>query len=738
MSPKNTGVASRLQLLSCAWMATLFVATLVYLVPLEEPMVVTLHWLPALDINLSFYVDALSRLFTLLITGIGFFIFLFSASYLKSHEHIGRFFLYLHLFTIAMLGVVLADNLITLFVFWELTSLTSYLLIGFNHAQFKSRRAALQGLLITGSGGLCLLGGFILIGLASESFSLQVILSDSIQLHEHSLVTPIMLLVGLGALTKSAQFPFHFWLPNAMEAPTPVSAFLHSATMVKAGVYLLARLHPELADAVLWEPLLATTGAITAVLGAVLAMKQKDLKKMLAYTTLMALGTLVALLSQSDEIVFAAAMTFLVAHALYKAALFLSVGALDHALGAKQFSTLIGLWNKNRTASIAWLLAALSLAGLPPAFGFIAKEMLYDSLVNTRDVNGWLLVALITANALMVSQAFGIIRRIFISQPTRQSVKFAGAEIAGPITLAVAGIIVALGASYFDPMIREMLPVATRDSLASLGLWHGLNTALMLSLLTIGLGALFARFHRRIFIFLNQGDWFTFDAWWDRFLAGFSRFTVGMTDLIQTNRFSQDLAVVLATFIAMSVLVVFKHDAWPSWRWELAPLNLWLIAALIVAGTIMSLVAQSRIAAITSLGVVGIGVALIFILFGAPDVAITQLLVETLLVVLIAVALLNLPSLPVQTGVRVGHALLSLGFGLIVTLILLGISSATLDRTLTTYFESTSWPEAYGRNIVNVILVDFRALDTFGEIAVVLIAAIGAIALLSDMRTRKR
>jgi multicomponent Na+:H+ antiporter subunit A len=719
-------------------MALLFCASVYYFYGMQSPAVITLDWLPALGINLSFYVDGLSRLFVFLITGIGFFIFLFSGSYLKSHEHFSRFFLYLHLFTIAMLGVVLADNLITLFVFWELTSLTSYLLIGFSHRERLSRRAALQGLLITGSGGLCLLAGVILIQVATGTFSISTILTDNAMLHEHHLATPILILVGLGALTKSAQFPFHFWLPNAMEAPTPVSAFLHSATMVKAGVYLLARLHPELSLAELWEPILATCGSITALLGAILALKQKDLKKMLAYTTLMALGTLVALLSQPDSAVFAGAMAFLVAHALYKAALFLSVGAIDHALHEKKFRTIIGLWSRHRAFAAAILLASLSLAGLPPAIGFIAKEMLYDGLVNANDVALPLLMALIIANACMVALALGMARRIIQPLTRKTQASFQSQEIAGPIVLAGLGILTALGAVWIDPLIRETLMLSSRDSIPALGLWHGFNLALGVSIITILIGVLIAKVHPQLFKRLNRAKGFTFDQLWDDFLIGFNRFCVAVTKIVQTERFSDDLSKVLATFLIIGFLIVFKHDAWPVWTWDGAPLNLWLIGALIIAGTLMSLVAQSRIAAITSLGVVGIGVALIFILFGAPDVAITQLLVETLLVVLIAVALLNLPSLPVQKTVRVGHAFLSIGFGLIVTLTLLGITSSDLDRTLTTFFEGASWTEAYGRNIVNVILVDFRALDTFGEIAVVLIAAIGAIALLSDMRARKQ
>lgn len=731
----------QIQWLSVIWSAGLFVLALIYLVPLTEPVRLTVDWLPALGINLTFYIDGLSRMFILLITGIGAFIFLFSGNYLHGHPHFERFFLYLHLFMLAMLGVVVADNLITLFIFWELTSFTSYLLIGFSHQSAKSRRAALQGLLVTGAGGLCLLAGLVLMGLASGSFTLSEILSDSQTLHDHPWAPAIIILVGLGALTKSAQFPFHFWLPNAMEAPTPVSAFLHSATMVKAGIYLLARLHPELSEAELWMPLLATTGAITAVLGAVLALKQRDLKKMLAYTTLMALGTLTALLSQPNEAVFAAAMTFLVAHALYKATLFLSVGAIDHTLGSKTYATVQGLWQRHRLFALAWLLALLSLAGLPPALGFIGKELLYDGLLKAPTASFWLMTTLLVANAIMVAIAWSLAIRILKKHPSAQATQFARPEISGPIVMALTGIVLAVAPQWIDILIRDILggiSAEARNAILPMGLWHGVNMALGLSLVTVALGGILGRYHARIYRMLNRAHWISFDAGWDRFLKGFVAFSEGLTNRMQTNRLSTDLSWILATLTALGVIVIFSHESWPEWRWEAPPLKLWLIAALICSGTVLSLIAQSRIAAITGLGVVGIGVALVFIMFGAPDVAITQLLVETLLVVLIAVALLNLPSLPKREGPRLGHAALSLSVGLLISMTLWGIFATPLDRSLTTYFEQSSWPDAFGRNIVNVILVDFRALDTFGEIAVVLTAAIGAIALLRDMKVRRR
>lgn len=737
----DKGTERQIHWASCLWSGGLFIAALIYLIPLDEPVRWGIGWLPALGIEFSVYIDGLSRLFVFLITGIGFFIFLFSGNYLKGHPHFQRFFLYLHLFTIAMLGVVVADNLITLFVFWELTSLTSYLLIGFNHKESRSRRAALQGLLITATGGLCLLAGFILIGAASNTLSLAELLNDGDVLKDHPWALAIFVLLALGAVTKSAQFPFHFWLPNAMEAPTPVSAFLHSATMVKAGIYLLARFHPELSEFTYWMPVLGTLGVITALMGGLFALQQRDLKQMAAYTTLMALGTLTALLSQPDPAIFAAAMAFLVAHALYKASLFLSIGALDHALGEKYFSTLNGLWHRHKPFAGAWLLTLLSLAGLPPAMGFIAKELLYDGLIQSMTTPLWLFGGLFVANAMMVALAVSMGRRIIKTHTKAAPTALPMPEIAGPVLMAILGIVLAIVPQWSDPLIRDILrglgPNA-ENAIVPVGLWHGFNWALASSFATIALGIFISFIHPWVFRRLNKGQWFQWDDVWDGFLSRFQTASEALTDRLQTHQLSRDLTWILSTLVILGTVVFLSHADNPQWHFEPAPLKLWLIAILVCAGTALSLVAQSRIAAITGLGVVGIGVALVFIIFGAPDVAITQLLVETLLVVFIAVALLNLPSLPKQQGVRFGHAALSIAAGLLVTVILWSIFTTDLDRTLTAYFEQNSYPAAFGRNIVNVILVDFRALDTFGEIAVVLTSAIGAIALLKNMRVRPR
>ena len=338
-----------------------------------ETLRISAEWVPSLNVNLSFRLDGLSMVFALLISAIGAVVVLYSSAYLAGHSQLARYYLYLLTFTGAMLGLVLADNLVTLFVFWEMTTITSYLLVGFNHESPAARRAALQALLVTGGGGLALLAGIILMGIAAGSLEISEIAGRGDMLRSHDLYLPILVLVLLGAFTKSAQVPFHFWLPNAMAAPTPISAFLHSATMVKAGVYLLARLHPVLGgtDAWLWS--LSTFGAATAVFGGVLAIRQTDLKALLAYTTVMALGTLVMFLGSQATVAIAAAMTFLVVHSLYKAALFMVAGIIDHQTGTRDLRQLGGMVAAMPITALAAAMAAFSMGGFPPFLGFIGK-----------------------------------------------------------------------------------------------------------------------------------------------------------------------------------------------------------------------------------------------------------------------------------------------------------------------------------------------------------------------------
>ncbi|MCY4305582.1 MAG: putative monovalent cation/H+ antiporter subunit A [Aestuariivita sp.] len=700
-----------------------------------------IDWIPSLGISLSFFIDGLSLTFALLISGIGTLVFLYSSSYIKNHHHFHRFLLYLFLFMLSMLGVVLADNLISLFVFWELTTITSYLLIGFSHETHKGRHSALQALLITGAGALAMLAGFILIGLTVNSFELSEIILEADTLRAHELYAPILLLILFGTFTKSAQFPFHFWLPNAMAAPTPVSSFLHSATMVKAGVYLMARLHPAFAGTDLWLWMLTIFGATTAVISSILAFRQTDLKLALAYTTLMALGTLTLFLGQESGYAMTAFATFLIVHSLYKAALFLVVGCVDNATGTRDANTLGGLAKAMPITAIVAALAAMSMAGFPPFLGFIGKELKYAGALGVASEPILVAGAVLVANSLMFAVAAIVAFRPFwVSSKTtypKQPQEAPFAMLAGPIILASLGILFGI----YPDIIEKTLVAPTVASLLGnieqskeLKLWAGVNLPLILSICTVILGLALYLQHQKLRPALDGifAKLPTFDQGWDKFLLKFKDFAAWQTRVQQSGNLHQYMFVVffvvfasLATTTALKN-AIFKPPDFSNVTW----LGVGLVL-LIIGAAIITTVTASRITAMATLGVLGIGVAIVFIGFSAPDVAITQLLVETLIVVLVAIALLRLPNLETEAGQRRPlDAILAISVGSIVTLILLSVLSLPLDRRVTDFFEQASWPEAFGRNIVNVILVDFRALDTFGEIAVIVIAALSAYALL--------
>ncbi|MEM8655687.1 MAG: putative monovalent cation/H+ antiporter subunit A [Pseudomonadota bacterium] len=705
-------------------------------------------WVPSLGISLSFLLDGLSLTFALLISGIGAMVLLYSNTYLAGHPQFARFALFLTSFMLAMLGLVLADNLIGLFVFWELTTITSYLLIGFGHDTEKGRRSALQALFVTGAGALALLAGFILLGTSMGSFELSVILAQADELKAHALYLPILILILAGTFTKSAQFPFHFWLPNAMAAPTPVSAFLHSATMVKAGVYLMARLHPGMSGTDVWFWTLTIAGAFTAVFASVLALRQTDLKQALAYTTLMALGTLTLFLGQTSGYAMTAFATFLIVHSLYKASLFLVVGCIDHATGTREADVLGGLGRAMPVTAFAAGLAALSMAGFPPFLGFIGKELKYAGILAIGSEPFLFASALLLANALMFAVA-GIVALRPFWQKTGKPLPRTPHEapwpmLLGPVVLAVLGALFGvnpdlLQVSLVDPTVKSLL--GSIEDAKELKLWAGVNMPLILSIATVALGTALYLGHKRLRSALGRlvEAAPNFDRGWDRFLVGLKGFAAWQTRIIQPGVLRRYIFATFATVLIAVGGTMIARQAWPALP-DLSDVTFQNIALvlLISAGAILTAITSSRVAAMAALGVVGIGVAMIFIVFSAPDVAITQLLVETLVVVLVAVALLRLPVLEKDgPDRRPLDAILAGTIGLSVTLVLLAVLETPIDLRLTDYFEATSWPGAFGRNIVNVILVDFRALDTFGEVAVVVIAALSAYALLRTTHPRK-
>jgi multicomponent Na+:H+ antiporter subunit A len=707
-----------------------------------EVVRVTWPWVPSLGVSLSFLLDGLSLLFVLLICGTGTFVCLYAGGYLLGHEQRGRFFAYLLLFEAAMLGLVTADDLITLFVFWELTTVSSYLLIGFDHADEKARRNAWQALLVTGSGGLALLAGFLLLAEAGGTLSVSELTRSGEAIRAHALYPAVLVLVLAGAFTKSAQVPFHFWLPNAMAAPTPVSAYLHSATMVKAGIYLLARLHPALSGTDGWMWTLTIVGAVTAVWASFVALRQSDLKLALAYTTVMALGTLTMFLGASAPVAIAAAVTFLLVHALYKCTLFLIVGIIDHATGTREIARLHGLARAMPITAVAAALSALSMAGFPPFLGFIGKELKYEGALAVASAPMLIVAASVTANALMVAIA-GIVA----------VAPFYGAAAAtpgtphdpsprlwlGPMALAGLGLLFGLqppfaGNLMVQPAVSAILGAPADIKLA---LWHGVNVPLMLSIVTVAAGLTVFRFRSSVRSGLGRALArlpLTADEGYDRIFAATVALAKAQTALLQNGRLRHYLAVIFATtMLALAVTLVTRAAVTVPKAWPAAAFYEWGIVLLIAAGALLPVLVRDRLAAICGLGIVGAGIALIFLLYGAPDVAMTQLMVEVLFVVMIAAILFRMPNVAARAEggrSRAVNAVIAAGTGAGVTVLTLAVLELPFDAQLAQYFQASSVPLGHGRNIVNVILVDFRALDTLGEIVVVAVAAIGAFAVM--------
>jgi multicomponent Na+:H+ antiporter subunit A len=713
-------------------------------------------WLPQQGIAFGVLVDGLSLLFALLITGIGSFIFLYASAYMRGAPQVGRFTLFLVAFMLAMLGLVLSDNLIVLFVFWELTTLTSFLLIGYSHEDAAARRSALQGLFVTAAGGLAMLAGFVLLGQAAGTFSLREILAAPDAIRDHPDYLTILILVLAGAFTKSAQFPFHFWLPNAMAAPTPVSAYLHSATMVKAGVFLLARLTPVLGDTEVWMATLTAFGAFTAVYASAIALTRTDLKQVLAYTTLMALGTCVMFLgapTRAEEgepsIGLIAAVTFVFVHALYKAALFMVAGSIDHEAGTRELPRLGGLRRLMPLSFAGAVLAAVSMAGLPPFIGFVGKELLYKGALAWPAEPYVAVAAIVAAKVMMVTAALILAVVPFFGSADKLPKSAHEAPWAMWIGPLVLGVVALLGGLLPDLTGEALLLPAAAAVMGyepgyEIKLWHGVNVPLLLSVATVATGAFV--YWRRVRLLgalaaAVRRMPVTGDRAYDAVMSWIAGVAAWQTRWLQGGLQRRYLLTVFLTLgLAVGATLLLKGAvAWPGA--PSASFVEWSVAALIVAGTLVPVMADSRLLAICGLSVVGAGVALIFMLFGAPDVAMTQLLVETLVVVIVAIVLLKLPDFqrnrrPRGFGGWRDGAVAGL-VGLVTTLTLLAVTEAPPPQEVTEFYERTSVPEGHGRNIVNVILVDFRALDTLGEIAVIAIAGIAAYALIM-LRPRRR
>ena len=733
--------------LAVALPAALFVwfCTMIPAVSGGEVLVWEMAWLPQQGIDLDFVVDGLSLLFALLITGIGALIFLFAGEYMQGYRQRGRFTLFLVSFMLAMLGLVLADNLVALFVFWELTTITSFLLIGYSHESAAARRSALQGLLVTGAGALAMLAGFVVLGQAAGTFSLREMPAGGLADHPH--YTAIVVLVLLGAFTKSAQFPFHFWLPNAMAAPTPVSAYLHSATMVKAGVFLLARLTPLLGGTALWMETLTAVGAVTAVYSAFVSLGRSDLKQVLAYTTVMALGVCVMFLGlpvaaqgEPSRGVLAA-LAFLVAHALYKAALFMVAGTIEKSTGTRDLTELGGLRTAMPVTFAAAVAASVSMAGVPPSVGFIGKELLY-TVGLAPGASAWLPWATFFAAAPVATVAMVLAIRPFLGP--RPDYRKPGREghwalWCGPVVLGAVGLY--WGLSPGLPFTGLLVPAATAVTGQPLPVdpapWHSTGEALALTVVTLAAAAL--AFWKRAAVARAVAGCgrlvpLSGDRAYDAAMDGIAAVAAWQTRRLQSGVQRHYLLTVFATLGLGLAATLWIKNVVPRPPLPEATFLDWSLAALVAAATVVIIRSRSRLLAITALGVVGVATALIFLSFGAPDVAMTQFVVETLVTVIVAIVLLKLPDFRNEIWpsrpARLRNGIVAVTVGVGVTLALLAVTGSPPQPELREYFERTAVPGGHGRNIVNVILVDFRALDTLGEITVLAIAGAAVFALL--------
>jgi len=699
-------------------------------------------WFNAIGVTLSFYLDGLSALFSLLITGIGALVMYYSISYMHEHEYFARFFIYLFAFMLSMLGLVIAGNLITLFVFWELTAITSYLLIGFDHERINARNAALKAFLVTAAGGLVLLLAFVVIGYAASTYEIADLLNNTQVLRSSHWYSLITVLIIIGAFTKSAQFPFHFWLPAAMEAPTPVSAYLHSATMVQAGIYLLARFHPLLSGTPLWFNTLTVFGSITMVGGVILALRETDIKLMLAYTTVSALGSLTYMLASDQQVVIKACVSFILAHGLYKAALFLAAGNIYKATGGRDINQLHGLIKVMPLTFASVVIAASSMGGLPPLLGFYVKELVYEAKLSAPFFAQMLTGMVVLTNMILVMLALLMVIKPFLSKAKK--IKYKKLEksyaISG-VTLAVSIIGFGLFPFLIDqnilsPAVSAVMhyPVAVE-----IELWHGFTPSLALSAITILGGYLLYLKRTSVLRFINYFKFYIYHGpqmGYETLIHWTVQGADWQSRMLQNGSLPIYITVTLLTVcvvMSISLLAIRPILAFSGmpFTWLTLFLSGWLLLTAWAAARTKEL-----INAIIFLGAFGLGVSLFFLVYAAPDVAMTQLLVETLFVIVFALTFYKIPSLPDVEVHKMGrwYAPLRISIatltGILVTVLLLAVMNGTMNDSVSQYFIRNSVILGHGRNIVNVILVDFRAFDTAGEVIILIIAALGVYGLI--------
>ena len=713
-------------------------------------------WVPEIGLNLGFRLDGLSLMFAGLIMGIGLLIILYASFYLSPQDSAAKFYAVMMLFMAAMLGVVLADNLLLLVVFWELTSLSSFLLVGYWSHRPDARSGARQALAVTGGGGLAMLGGFVLLGQIAGTFELSEMVGRAAQIQADPLFVPALLLILLGAFTKSAQFPFHFWLPDAMAAPTPVSAYLHSATMVKAGVFLLMRMYPVLAGSGWFEAIVSTAGLVTVLFAAFIALFKHDLKGLLAYSTVSHLGLMVFLIGLGSPLAAVAAVFHVLNHATFKASLFMIAGIVDHETHSRDMRQLGGLYKLMPWTATLSMVAAASMAGVPLTNGFLSKEMFFtEAVVGTQGLYAWLVPAAVTlAGIFSVAYSLRFVHDTYFNGPigdvpnTHPHEPPLGMKLPAMLLVTLCIVVGLLPALTFGPLVDVAATAMVARPLPDyhLSIWHGFNLPLLMSAIALVVGiALYVvlargrRLHR-----IRSEAWFgpaTGRQIFDSLVDGLFGLAGRITVRLENGSLQRYLAWMVAAAIVVGAAPLLGSGIGAGTR-ALLPANPLAVAVwLLLLATCVALAVShhQRFLAVVLLGVVGLAASLAFVSLSAPDLALTQLSVELVSTVLLLMGLALLPQHSPRessTGRKLRDAVLALIGG--AGMAWLAWVLLTRDHSsISWFFLENAMPLGGGSNVVNVILVDFRGYDTFGEITVLGIAAIGVLALMEGMRTRR-
>lgn len=712
-------------------------------------------WIPSMGISLSFLIDGLSLLFGLIVSGVGILVFFYSLFYFKGDEEgQGRFYSYMLLFMAAMLGTVLSDNLLVLFIFWELTGITSFFLIGFLHDKASSRAGARMALLVTVLTGLFMLVGILMLRQATGTFSISEIQAMGVGLPvDGALFNAIVVLFLLGAFGKSAQFPFHFWLPRAMEAPTPVSAYLHSATMVKLGVFLVARMFSSFSEAVLWMPILTIFGFGTMVLAAFLALRSNALKAILAFSTVTQLGYLIGLYGLMSAIGVFADFYHILDHVFYKACLFMMVGVVTAATGIKDIRELGGLFRRMPLLGIATAIACASMAGFPLTMGFVAKEMLLEDFSHLLANGPWFVwVAfgcLALATVFKIAFSLRLLTGIFFGpEPEGMEERFRAPSIwfqLPPILLAgmslVFGLVLVIPQSLIDFLHVE----GFHGREGYLALWHGVNLELATSLAMIAGGLCLFVFGRQTgWSWTWIPKWLQFDEAWESLILWFNKFTKDLTRILRSESPQDYLPVMISVMVLILGGFLLEHfetstgAAFVMADWKFEGQGLRIFVAGVIGLASLGVIFLTRwTSQLILLSAAGFLTTFYFVLYRAPDLALTQILVESATLILVLALLSRFPKSAqrgedteiLNGGRNVMNAVISVGLGLVVTAMILVANAVPPKHRLGQAILEQTVEQAEGSNAVNTILVDFRGFDTLGEISVLVIAVLGAIGL---------